>query len=113
MIVPAEPPASDPRVEALLRTNAELAAEVRRLELSAGAPPRSGPLPASRHLAALVAERDSLAARLGAAEAELSSLKAERARLVGHNRELAAEVRRLRGGRSGMARRVWARLRPF
>jgi hypothetical protein len=107
----AETPTPDPRIAELVRVNAELAGEVRRLRLGGEAAPVSGPLPASRRLASLIAERDSLAAQLEATSAELGSIKAESDRLVGHNRELAAEVRRLRGGRLGMARRAWARLR--
>lgn len=105
-----ESPGPDPRIGELIRVNAELAAEFRKLELSPDVAPRSGPLPASRRLASLVADRDSLAARLDAADAELDSIKAEWDRLVSHNRELAAEVRRLRGGGLGLARRAWARL---
>lgn len=105
-----ESPAPEPRIAELIRVNAELAAELRKLELSRDATPRSGPLPASRRLVILVADRDSLAARLDAAVAELDSIKAERDRLVRHDRELAAEVRRLRGGRLGLVRRAWARL---
>lgn len=100
----------DPRLAELGRINSELAAELRRCKLSGEAAPHTGVLPAARRLAALIAERDSLLERSTAAEAELGAMKAEWDRLVANNRELAAEVERLRGGRRGLARRAWARL---
>ncbi|HVQ59185.1 MAG TPA: hypothetical protein VMS60_09810 [Solirubrobacterales bacterium] len=105
------------RIEALMRTNAELAAEVRSLQRGrAGA--QSGPMPTARRLAVLIDERDTLAAKLKTAETEIAAARpalaahaAHREELESRNAELAAEVARLRGGFGGVLRRARARLR--
>jgi hypothetical protein len=130
----------DPRVEALLRVNAELAAEIRGLEEGRIGHPRSAASPSARRLGRLladheevVAERDRLTADLEALRTELLEQKAEldsatvkvteldleRERLVakvGEYGELAealgAEVGRLRGGVLGLLRRGAARATP-
>ncbi|HEX5610225.1 MAG TPA: hypothetical protein VFX45_09050 [Solirubrobacterales bacterium] len=104
------------RIEELMRTNAELAAEVRSLHRGrAGA--QSAPMPTARRLAVMIDERDALAAQLETTEAELAAARvgleahaAHRAELESRNAELAAEVTRLRAGVPGLLRRVRARL---
>jgi chromosome segregation ATPase len=115
----AEPPQGDERarVEALLRVNAELSAEIRSLALGRTGAPRSEVAPAARRLSKLIAERDSLTAELEQARAELAAarqhnrelreLAADQSR---HIEELGGEVARLRGGAAGLLRRVRARL---
>jgi chromosome segregation ATPase len=100
----------DPRVAELLRVNAELAGELRDLALGRRAAPRSGQVPAARRVAALEAERDSLAAELEATRERLSATGAERDALLVHRAELEAEVARLRAGLAGLLRRARARL---
>lgn len=95
-------PEHDPVVEELLRVNAELAAELRRLELGGRGSPRSGGLPAARGLARLTAERDAV-------NEELRSVTAERDALMAHRAPLEREVVRLRSGLSGFLRRARAR----
>jgi chromosome segregation ATPase len=89
------------RLQELLRVNAELAAELRALHAGRAAP-RIGALPASRRLARLSAE-------LAAAEAERDALRAERDALRAGQEPLQREVARLRGGWSGLLRRLRAR----
>jgi cell division protein FtsB len=112
-----EPSEEERRVEELLRVNAELAAEVRRLSLDRGALPRSAAMPAARRVARILAERDSLAAELESARAQgeasaaaLAAIEAERDWLRGHVDELHGEVVRLRAGWRGLLRRLRARL---
>jgi predicted nucleic acid-binding Zn-ribbon protein len=100
----------DPRVEELLRVNAELAAEVRNLTLGRADAPRSAAMPTSRRLAALIDERDTLRERLEKSEAEAEVLRSERERLTRRERELSQEVERLRAGFAGVLRRVRGRL---
>jgi cell division protein FtsB len=99
----------DERVEELLRVNAELAAEIRRLNLGPSGP-RTSSVPAARRVGRIVEERDSLAARLEAAQAELAAVTEERDWLRGHVEELRKEVTRLRSGARGLLRRAKARL---
>jgi hypothetical protein len=115
--MPEEATAEESRVAELLRVNEELAAEIRSLSLDRRSAPRPAQLPAARGLARLVGERDKLAeqleaetAGLASTKAELDSIKVEWDRLVRENSVLAAEVTRLRGGRSGLLRRALARL---
>ncbi|HEX7292945.1 MAG TPA: hypothetical protein VF259_00230 [Solirubrobacterales bacterium] len=100
----------DPRVEELLRVNAELAAEVRDLALGRTDAPRSAAMPTSRRLATLIDERDAQRERLRALEAEAEALRSERDHLARREQELNAEVARLRSGFSGMLRRLRGRL---
>jgi hypothetical protein len=98
------PPAAESRrVEELLRINAGLAAELRRLTLDRTERPRSGQMPAARRLSVLLAERDALLA-------ELEALRSHRDELERDNRILAAELQRLRSGVRGLLRRARARL---
>lgn len=98
------------RVEELLRVNARLAAEVRSLARGRIEGPRLGSIVSSRRLAALSEERDDLAARLAATEAELGITRTRCADLEGNQEILSAEVLRLRAGWRGVLRRVRARL---
>lgn len=100
----------DPRVEELLRVNAELAAEVRNLTLGRADAPRSAAMPTSRRLAALSDERDTLRERLQALEAEAETLRTERDALARRERALSVEVERLRSGVAGALRRIRGRL---
>jgi chromosome segregation ATPase len=109
--------AGDPRVEALLKANAELAAELRSVSLAGAAPPRSAAGPATRRLAKLFDERDALASQLEqqrseliAAEQRIEALEQEIARLAAHIHEQAGQLERLRSGPAGLFRRVRARL---
>jgi len=99
------------RVEELLRLNAELSAEIRRLAADSSREPRPGQAPAARRLVTLLAERDSLAAELDSTRAELAHVRADRAGLERQSQELAAEVARLSGGFGGLLRRLRGRLR--
>lgn len=105
----------DPRVEELLRANAELAAEVRDLTLGCIEAPRSGGMPTTRRLAGLIEERDRLQAELEQARAELEHVQAHRAGLERQNQEMAVEIvalnARLDAGLAGALRRLRARLR--
>lgn len=96
-------PEREPGVEELLRVNAELAAELRRLRLGDRGSPSSGGLPAARGLARLSTERD-------AANEELRSVTAERDELLTHRAPLEQEVARLRSGLPGFLRRARARV---
>jgi len=98
------------KVEELLRVNAELAAEVRALSGERTERPRPGQVPAARGIARLHSERDALAARLQATEAELEATQADRDGLEQQNREMAAEIARLSSGLSGFLRRARGRL---
>ncbi len=98
------------RVEELLRVNARLAAEVRSLASGRIEGPRLGPMVSARRLAALSEERDALAARLAATEAELGITRTRCADLESHQEILSAEVLRLRAGWRGVLRRLRARL---
>jgi chromosome segregation ATPase len=113
------------REEELLRLNAELAAEIRRLTAREIERPRAGQSPSARRLSRLDAEREELLS-------ERDELRAERDRLRNHldeqsahgdslagelaeanrqNADLSHEVHRLRSGLPGLLRRAWARLR--
>lgn len=108
----AEGPAEDRRrVEELLRLNAELSAEIRRLAADSSHAPQAGQAPAARRLVKLLAERDSLVAELDSTQAELAHVRADRAGLERQSQELAAEVARLSGGFGGLLRRLRGRLR--
>ena len=100
----------DPRVEELLRVNAELAAEVRNLTLGYADAPRPAGMPTSRRLARLLEERDELHQELEATREELDLISRHRAGLEAQNQELAREVVRLREGFRGSLRQWRARL---
>ncbi|HEX3174068.1 MAG TPA: hypothetical protein VHQ43_07605 [Solirubrobacterales bacterium] len=109
----------DARVEALLRVNAELAAEIRSLELGRTAAPRPAVAPAVRRLTKLIAERDSLAGELEEAKSELERVRQHNAELrlqvadqASHIEVLGGEIARLRSGVAGIMRRIRARLLP-
>jgi len=101
----------------LLRINAELAAEIRDLTAGRTSAPRPAAGPAARGVSRLIAERDELAAERDELSAELDRLRehgeAQGNQLQDQARqidELSHEVRRLRGGIAGFARRARARL---
>lgn len=112
------------REEELLRLNAELAAEIRRLAAGEIDRPRAGQSPAARRLSrlaaeheALLAERDDLTAERDRLREQLEAESRRRGELeqsLGEAErekgELAHEVHRLRGGLAGLARRARARL---
>ncbi len=112
------------REEELLRLNAELAAEIRRLAAGEIERPRAGRSPTARRLSRLEAEReeliaerdelraerDRLRAQLGEQSARGDSLAAELADANRRKAELAHEVHRLRSGVAGLVRRAWAKL---
>lgn len=112
------------REEELLRTNAELAAEIRRLAAGEITAPRSAAGPSSRGLTRLVAERqelseksdellaerDRLQTELGTQQARADTLEQKLAGSESERAQLAHEVQRLRSGAGGIARRIWARL---
>jgi cell division protein FtsB len=98
------------QVEELRRVNAELAAEIRALSQGRTEKPRPGQIPAARGLARLLSERDSLAASLEEVEATLADTRADRDRLELQNRELDAEIVRLRSGFRGFLRRLRGRV---
>jgi hypothetical protein len=100
---PGSGPEEDRRVEQLLRVNAELAAEIRSLNLGRGESPRSGQLTAARLLARLTGERDAATEQLRAVTAERDALRA-------HQAPLEREVTRLRSGIPGLLRRARARI---
>jgi predicted nucleic acid-binding Zn-ribbon protein len=106
----AAEPAADRRVAELLRVNAELARELRRLQAEGGAEPRSGQTAAARRVAGLIEERDRLAARLREAEREVAEAHGHRQDLERENQALGAEVTRLRTGFAGFLRRARGRL---
>lgn len=91
------------RLEELLRVNAELAAEIRSLELGRRDLPRTARVPAARQIAQLTSERDE-------AREELRVARIERDALQEHRAPLEAEVTRLRSGLRGFLRRARARL---
>jgi chromosome segregation ATPase len=109
-----------PQVAELLRVNAELAAELRALQGSRIEAPRQGRVPAARGIAKLWGERRGLeaqleeaqaalqAARAGqeATQAALEDVQAHREGLERQNREMAAEIVRLRTGMRGAMRRA-------
>ena len=120
----------DPRVERLLRVNAELAAEIRGLQEGRIERPRTSVAPSARRLARLISNRDWLVEEVDQLRADLeeqeeklraetqrtASLEKERQRLVEQIHEygavtdsLQAEVERLRGGFLGFLRRTAAR----
>jgi len=104
------PPKEDPRVEELLRVNAELAAEVRNLTLGYADAPRPAGMPTTRRLGRLIEERDRLQAELEQARAELGQVQAHRAGLQAQNQEMALEIARLSAGISGFLRRARGKL---
>jgi hypothetical protein len=98
--------AEDPRVEELLRVNAELAAEVRNLTLGYADAPRPAGMPTTRRLGRLIEERDRLQAELEATRSELEEVRADRAGLERQNQEMAVEIVRLSTGLFGFLRRA-------
>lgn len=100
----------DPRVEELLRANAELAAEVRNLTLGYADAPRPAGMPTTRRLARLIEERDGLQAELEATRSELGDVQADRAGLERQNQEMAIEIVRLSTGIFGFLRRARGKL---
>jgi chromosome segregation ATPase len=112
------------REEELLRINAELAAEIRRLAAGEIRGPRSGAVPSARGLtrltaelreviesrAELSAEQDRLQVELDQRQRRIGGLEERVAACEAEQAQLAHEVQRLRGGPAGFARRVWARL---
>ena len=98
------------RFDELLRVNAELAAEVRRLSTGGSDMPRPGGMPTSRRLGRIIEERDALGVEAVEMRAELERSRVHCGELERRNAELAAEVGRLRGGLRGMLRRARARL---
>jgi phage shock protein A len=100
----------DPRVEELLRVNAELAAEVRNLTLGYADAPRPAGMPTTRRLARLIEERDRLQTELEQARAEIEQVQAHRAGLEGQNQEMAEEIARLSAGLGGVLRRACGNL---
>jgi cell division protein FtsB len=100
----------DPRVEELLRVNAELAAEVRNLTLGYADAPRPAGMPTTRRLGRLIEERDQLQAELVQARAELGQVQAHREGLERQNQEMAAEISRLSAGLGGVLRRARGKL---
>jgi hypothetical protein len=101
---------ADSQVEELLRVNAELAAEIRSLTAGRVAAPPPGQGNAAGKLARLLAERDELAQRLGDTEVALEHARADRDGLERQNREMDAEIARLRAGVGGFLRRLRAQL---
>jgi hypothetical protein len=100
----------DPRVEELLRVNAELAAEVRNLTLGYADAPRPAGMPTTRRLARLIEERDQLRAELEATRTELEAVSEDRAGLERQNQEMAVEIVRLSTGLFGFLRRTRGKL---
>lgn len=100
----------DPRVEELLRVNAELAAEVRNLTLGYADAPRPAGMPTTRRLGRLIEQRDKLEAELEEARAELDHVRADRAGLERQNQEMAVEIVRLSTGIFGFLRRTRGKL---
>jgi chromosome segregation ATPase len=112
------------REEELLRINAELAAEIRRLAAGEIGGPRSSAGTSARGLTRLIAEHQELSDRCDVLLIEQDRLRGEleqRRRHVeeleqkvraseGERGRLTHEVQRLRGGPSGFARRAWARI---
>jgi len=100
----------DPRVEELLRVNAELAAEVRNLTLGYADAPRPAGMPTTRRLGRLIEERDQLQAELEATRSELEAVSEDRAGLERQNQEMAVEIVRLSAGLFGFLRRARGKL---
>lgn len=100
----------DPRVEELLRVNAELAAEVRNLTLGYADAPRPAGMPTTRRLGRLIEERDELQVELAAARSELEDVQAHREGLERQNQEMADEIARLSTGLGGVLRRARGKL---
>jgi cell division protein FtsB len=98
------------RVEELERTNAELATEIRNLELGRAARPRPSLLGTSRRLVTLTGERDAIAAELEQQNASLVSLSGEIHELRRRIELQADELERLRAGPIGFMRRAKASL---
>lgn len=96
----------DPRVEELLRVNAELAAEVRNLTLGYADAPRPAGMPTTRRLGRLIEERDQLQADLEATRTKLEAVSEDRAGLQRQNQEMAVEIVRLSTGLFGFLRRA-------
>lgn len=101
----------DPRIAALQRVNEELAAELRSLTLGRAGSPRRASLPASREIAKLRGQRDTLTAEIEETRAQLAKVQGHREGLELQNREIAAEIARLSSGWLGLARRLRGRLR--
>ncbi|HEX6781966.1 MAG TPA: hypothetical protein VF125_08040 [Solirubrobacterales bacterium] len=100
----------DPRVEELLRVNAELAAEVRNLTLGYADAPRPAGMPTTRRLARLIEERDELRAELEATRSKMEGVRADRDGLERQNQEMAVEIVRLSTGLFGFLRRARGKL---
>jgi len=114
----------DPRIEALLNVNAELAAEIRSLQAGRISEPRSAAMPAARRLGRLTEELDELRAERDNLEAHRKGLEAQNQELASHIHELSQEydelaaqlqahgreLERLRSGWRGVLRRIRARL---
>lgn len=112
------------REDELLRLNAELAAEIRRLGSGEIAGARSEQAPTARRLSRLLAECDRLHVESEELRGERDRLRAQLEQQVQRsqaladglgeaerrNAELAHEVERLRSGTLGLVRRAWARL---
>jgi hypothetical protein len=110
-------------VSELLRVNAELAAEIRRLAIDREGAPRSGAGTSARRLSRLVSERDALIRERDALLEERDAVRDELGRTIGHRDELAAEnvarakhidemgaeLARLRSGFGGLVLRALAR----
>lgn len=105
-----EMPAEDGRVGELLRVNNELAAELRRLSADRAALPRPNQAAAARRVAVLIDERDTLTVRLEETEEALRATRADRDGLERQNREMDAEIVRLKSGLVGLLRRARGRL---
>jgi hypothetical protein len=103
-------PGEDPRVEELLRVNAELAAEVRNLTLGYADAPRPAGMPTTRRLGRLIEERDQLQAELEEVRKELEGSARHRGELEQRQAELVAEIAELRMGVRGVLRRLRSRL---
>jgi len=97
------------RVEELERVNAELAAEIRNLTRGRAERPRSSRVPSTRRVARLTAERDAFEARVEDLEPELERYRQNNRQLREHLDAANAEVERLRGGITGLFRRLRAR----
>jgi predicted nuclease with TOPRIM domain len=112
------------REEELLRLNAELAAEIRRLGAGEIGGARSGQAPSARRLSRLIDERDELLAgrdellaerkrlqeQLDEQRQQSQALEGELHRRRAENAELAQALARLRGSKLGLARWLRARL---
>ena len=96
----------DPRVEELLRVNAELAAEVRNLTLGYADAPRPAGMPTTRRLGRLIEERDQLQDDLETTRSQLEDVRADRAGLERQNQEMAIQIVRLSTGIFGFLRRA-------